>query len=76
MFTEPDALFADIAQMHRHLMNKRHAVAPRAGLHDVVLDSDLAGILAHEAIGHTTEADIVQEGSVAGDYSASSSRAR
>ena len=34
----------------------------------MILDSDLAGILAHEAVGHTTEADIVQEGSVAGDY--------
>jgi len=49
-------------------MNKRVAVLPRAGVHDVILDSELAGILAHEAIGHTTEADIVQEGSVAGDY--------
>ncbi len=68
VFSAPGALFADIAEIHRHLMNKREAVAPRAGLHDVVLDSDLAGILAHEAIGHTTEADIVQEGSVAGDY--------
>jgi TldD protein len=68
VFTQPGALFPDIAEIHRHLMNKRKAVAPRAGAHDVVLDSDLAGILAHEAIGHTTEADIVQEGSVAGDY--------
>jgi TldD protein len=68
VFAAPETLFADIAQVHRHLMNKRHAVAPRAGVHDVVLDSDLAGILAHEAIGHTTEADLVQEGSVAGDY--------
>ena len=28
----------------------------------------MAGILAHEAIGHTTEADMVLGGSVAGDY--------
>ena len=34
----------------------------------IVLDADLAGILAHEAIGHTTEADLVMGGSIAGDY--------
>jgi TldD protein len=68
VFDDPAALFPKIAEIYRHLSNKRHAVSPRAGMHDVVLDSDLAGILAHEAIGHTTEADIVREGSVAGDY--------
>jgi TldD protein len=68
VFAEPDDLFDAIAEIHRHLMNKRRAIAPRAGMHDVVLDAELAGILAHEAIGHTTEADSVQEGSVAGDY--------
>jgi len=35
---------------------------------DVILDADLAGILAHEAIGHTTEADLVLGGSVAREY--------
>ena len=39
-----------------------------AGLKDVILDADLAGILAHEAIGHTTEADLVLGGSVAGEF--------
>ncbi|TDJ25067.1 MAG: TldD/PmbA family protein [Gammaproteobacteria bacterium] len=67
VFDNPELLHADIEALHAHLMNKREAVAPKAGVHDVILDSDLAGILAHEAVGHTTEADIVQEGSVAGD---------
>jgi TldD protein len=68
VFDDPSALYAEIAEVHRHLMNKRHAVLAQAGVHDVILDSSLAGVLAHEAIGHTTEADLVQEGSVAGDY--------
>jgi len=68
VFDDPSALYPEIAEVHRHLTNKRHAVFARAGVHDVVLDSSLAGVLAHEAIGHTTEADLVQEGSVAGDY--------
>jgi TldD protein len=67
VFQRPDDLFPEIARLHGHLMAKRSAVAPRAGVHDVILDSELAGILAHEAIGHTTEADLVRSGSVAGD---------
>jgi TldD protein len=68
VFDSPDALHDDIVELHRHLQNKVSAVAPRAGMHDVILDSELAGILAHEAIGHTAEADIVREGSVAADF--------
>lgn len=68
VFTSPAALDEEIDALHVHLMHKREAIAPRAGVHDVILDSELAGILAHEAIGHTTEADLVREGSVAGDF--------
>jgi TldD protein len=67
VFTAPGDLDAEVDELYAHLMKKREAVSPRAGVHDVILDSELAGILAHEAIGHTTEADLVQEGSVAGD---------
>jgi len=49
-------------------MDKKDAVFARGGTHDCVLDADLAGILSHEAIGHTTEADFVINGSIAGDY--------
>ncbi len=68
VFERPEDLYDDIAMVHRHLMAKREAVPANAGVHDVILDSELAGILAHEAIGHTTEADIVRSGSVAGDH--------
>ena len=50
------------------LNQKSKGIYAKAGIHDVVLDADLAGILAHEAIGHTTEADLVLGGSVAGDF--------
>ncbi len=68
VFEQPELLHPEIEALHAHLMQKREAVVPEAGVRDVILDSELAGILAHEAIGHTTEADIVREGSVAGDY--------
>jgi TldD protein len=40
-------------------------IYPDSGIHDCIIGADLAGILAHEAIGHTTEADLVLAGSVA-----------
>jgi TldD protein len=49
------------------LARKAEGVYADSGVHDVVLGPDLAGILAHEAIGHTVEADLVLGGSVAGD---------
>jgi TldD protein len=68
VFIGPEDIYAKIDELHTHLMKKRDGIYPRTGEHDVILAPDLAGILAHEAIGHTTEADIVQGGSIAGDY--------
>ena len=68
VFDSPETLHEAIDQLYPHLMNKRVGAVARAGTRDVILDSELAGILAHEAIGHTTEADLVQAGSVAGDF--------
>jgi TldD protein len=66
LFTTPELLFAKVDEVYEELMKKREGVLPEAGVRDVIIDSDLAGILAHEAIGHTTEADLVMGGSVAG----------
>lgn len=49
-----------------HLRAKTQGVYVQPGKHTVILASKLAGILAHEAVGHTTEADLVLGGSVAG----------
>jgi TldD protein len=45
-------------------MAKREAVPARGGAATVVLGPELAGILAHEAMGHPCEADIVLGGAV------------
>ncbi|MCU0613205.1 MAG: TldD/PmbA family protein [Candidatus Eisenbacteria bacterium] len=68
VFTDVERLYEPVDRLHRHLMAKREAVYVRAGVSDCVLAADLAGLLAHEAIGHTVEADFVQGGSVARDY--------
>jgi TldD protein len=58
------ALAARLDTMHGHLQAKRHAVPARGGEHTVVLSADLAGMLAHEAMGHPCEADAVLAGAV------------
>jgi len=59
-------LFPRVDKLYERLMKKREGIFAEAGTCDVILDCKLAGILAHEAIGHTVEADLVQGGSVAG----------
>ncbi len=68
VFDDPSDLFPNIDVLADNLARKSKGVYARPGTHDVVLDSDLAGILAHEAIGHTVEADGVMGGSVASEY--------
>lgn len=67
-FADPKALYPLIDELYEHLVQKSEGVYAQAGVKECVLDAKLAGILAHEAIGHTTEADLVIGGSVAGDY--------
>lgn len=67
-FSAPGDLYGMIDELYEHLVKKSEGVYAEAGLKECVMDAALAGILAHEAIGHTTEADLVLGGSVAGDY--------
>jgi TldD protein len=67
LFDKPEKLYQKIDETYEHLMKKSEGIYPAGGMADVILDADLAGILSHEAIGHTTEADLVLGGSVAGD---------
>ncbi|HHY10826.1 MAG TPA: TldD/PmbA family protein [Firmicutes bacterium] len=67
-FKEPKDIYPLVDELYEHLVKKSEGVYAEAGLKECILDANLAGILAHEAIGHTTEADLVMGGSVAGDY--------
>ncbi len=67
-FEEPSEYYSKVDVLIEKLKQKANGVFPDAGVKDVIMDADLAGILAHEAIGHTTEADFVMGGSVAGDF--------
>jgi len=51
-------------QLYEHLQAKRHAVPVQGGEQTIVLSPELAGMLAHEAMGHPCEADIVLGGAV------------
>jgi TldD protein len=63
-----ERLMERVDALYDELRQKAEGTHCEAGTHDVVLDSHVAGILAHEAIGHTCEADSVLSGSVAGDW--------
>lgn len=65
-FKDPSQLYADIDALYESLMRKREGVYAEAGYKTVVLGGILSGMLAHEAVGHTVEADLVLGGSVAG----------
>ncbi len=68
LFSKPEDLYEKIDKQYEHLKKKSEGVYAKAGIADCIFGPDLAGILAHEAIGHTVEADIVLGGSVAADY--------
>ena len=65
VFTNPESLHAGIAKLHEQLMHKKEGVYAQAGQKDCILGGEMAGMLAHEAVGHTVEADLVLSGSVA-----------
>ena len=65
-FAEPAACYAKIDALYQRLMEKTNGVYAEAGEKTVVLGGILSGMLAHEAVGHTVEADLVLGGSVAG----------
>ena len=64
-FTDPSALYDGIDRLYEQLMQKREGVYADAGEKTVILGGMMTGMLSHEAVGHTVEADLVLGGSVA-----------
>ena len=64
-YDDPAALYEQIDALYTELMKKREGVFPEAGEQLCIIDSAISGMVAHEAVGHTTEADLVLAGSVA-----------
>ena len=65
-FSDVTKYYPEIDELYKRLMDKKEGVYAQAGNKTVVLGGFMAGMLAHEAVGHTVEADLVRGGSVAG----------
>lgn len=64
-FTSPEALYPQIDELYERLLEKAEGIHADAGEKVCVLGGMMSGMLAHEAVGHTVEADLVLAGSVA-----------
>ncbi|MBR6164730.1 MAG: TldD/PmbA family protein [Clostridia bacterium] len=64
-FADPSALYPEIDALYERLMQKREGIYADAGEKTVILGGMMTGMLSHEAVGHTVEADLVLGGSVA-----------
>ncbi len=58
--------YATVDRLYCRILEKASGVYAEAGEKTVILGGILSGMLAHEAVGHTVEADLVLGGSVAG----------
>ncbi len=58
----PDDMVAKVTKLAPRLLTAKH---PKGGRYTVILKPSLVGLLAHEAFGHTVEADFVLAGSIA-----------
>ena len=65
-FADVTTLFPGVDKLYSSVMDKANGVYAEAGNKTVILGGMMGGMLAHEAVGHTVEADLVMGGSVAG----------
>ena len=64
-FSDVDKVYHEIDKLYEEVMEKKEGVYAEAGYKTVILGGMMTGMLSHEAVGHTVEADLVLGGSVA-----------
>lgn len=64
-FVRPEDFYERIDRLYDEVKKKSEGIYAEAGTRTCILGGDLSGMLAHEAVGHTVEADLVIAGSVA-----------
>ncbi|HHW93806.1 MAG TPA: TldD/PmbA family protein [Clostridiaceae bacterium] len=63
-FVDLNEAKAKVDKLYEQLQQKCEGIYAKAGEATCILSGHMAGMLAHEAVGHTVEADLVQSGSV------------
>ncbi|MBT3983838.1 MAG: TldD/PmbA family protein [Bacteriovoracaceae bacterium] len=61
-----EKFYPEIEKTYQQVREKASGIMPSAGVKDVIVSPAVTGVLAHEAVGHPAEADLVRAGSVAG----------
>lgn len=64
----PESFLEQLEIQYKQVVDKANGVHAKGGIKDVIISPEVTGVLAHEAIGHPAEADLVKAGSVAGNY--------
>ncbi|MBR3692788.1 MAG: TldD/PmbA family protein [Clostridia bacterium] len=64
LYSDPADHAPAIDRLYRNVKAKSEGVFADAGVKTVILAPELSGMLAHEAVGHTSEGDFVLSGSV------------
>ena len=65
-FSDIEKYYPVLDDLYKKVKDKSEGIYADAGYKTVVLGGMMGGMLAHEAVGHTVEADLVMGGSVAG----------
>ena len=65
-FSDLEQYYPELETLYKRVKDKAEGIYAEAGYKTVVLGGMMGGMLAHEAVGHTVEADLVMGGSVAG----------